>query len=428
MTLLCRTALSLVWLVLFAAVALAQEDLPTNVQVGSPLPDVMGVDLIGDVTDLNAVIGEKTVVFAFWSIYCSDCIRELDDLRSIRAEFPIEEVEVVAVNTDSAFPVSRIVNFLRRYEGVRGQALNVKHILDRDNKIVEQLGIRYIPLMVTVDSTGNVSSILSGYNHREDRSRLYQAMEQGRVALGAWSEGPKAKLRALLRGAGPDGLPLEWGSFHVEEGMALFGWYDTAGWSLDVTGKARRVSEVQRVETIVGDRLKIKLMNTALSSVGIRLPREGLTPYQIKGITIPESPMVSENRWFRLYQALSFSELYKTDQETALWVDDEYWAGLVGDVDLGRLRVQLKDMGFPYEPNYIKLATVSDYEFKPRLILKALKQYSYRVHSFQGDTILYFGTLEQLVDELERVRLPGMEFYVDEIGEMGGAGLRIEIF
>jgi thiol-disulfide isomerase/thioredoxin len=425
MTSLCRSIVALVWLVLLAAIAFAQEDMPLNVQVASPLPVVTGVDLSGNDVDLASVVGGKTVVLSFWSIYCSDCIRELDDLRAIRAEFPTEEVEVVAINTDSAFPVSRVANFLRRYEGVRGKTLNVKHILDRDNAIVDLLGIRYIPLMVTVDATGSVSSILSGYDHREDRTRLYQAMEQGRVALGAWSEGPKAKLRALLRGAGPDGLPVEWGSFRLEEGMSLFGWYDNSGWLLDISGKPDRDEEINRVEMVIGDRLQLKLMKTALASVGVRLPHDGFTPYQLKGLRIPESPMVSENRWFRLYQALSFSELYQIDHENSIWSDDEYWAGLVGDVDLGRLRAQLRGLEFPNEPLAYKLSTVSDYDFKPRMLFKMFKQTSYRVYSFEGETILYYGEMEQLLDELERLRLPGVEIFVEEIGE---TELRVEVF
>jgi len=72
---------------------------------------------------------------SFWSIHCRDCIRELDDLRSIRKEFASDEVTLVAVNADSGIPVARVEAFVQRYEAARGEALGVVHLLDRNAAI-----------------------------------------------------------------------------------------------------------------------------------------------------------------------------------------------------------------------------------------------------------------------------------------------------
>jgi thiol-disulfide isomerase/thioredoxin len=112
-----------------------------------------GVDLEGNPVDLGSYLGEATLVLSFWSIHCSDCIRELDDLRSIRREFPPEDVTVIAVNTDSGLPTGRIAGFMRRYEASRGP-LDVVHLLDREAIILDVLGIRYIPVLVVVDRSG----------------------------------------------------------------------------------------------------------------------------------------------------------------------------------------------------------------------------------------------------------------------------------
>ena len=82
---------------LFAAAASAQEGVPTGVSVGTALHTLAGVDLDGKPVKLQNYYGEGTMVLSFWSVHCTDCIRELDDLRSLRREFPAEQVSIVAV-------------------------------------------------------------------------------------------------------------------------------------------------------------------------------------------------------------------------------------------------------------------------------------------------------------------------------------------
>jgi thiol-disulfide isomerase/thioredoxin len=420
-----RVALALAALCFVAPVAFAVDDGPSGARVGSELPAISGVDLSEKPVDLKSLIGRKTIVLSFWSIYCSDCVREMDDLRSIRAEFPVEEVEVVAINTDSAFPVSRIASFVRRYEGARGAPLDVVHIVDRNEAIVKALGVRFIPLMITINKAGTVASVMGGYDRDQDKSRLYQALEQGSVSLGAWSEGLRGRLRSILRGSGPDGLPVEWGSFRVEEGMSLFGLYDNSGWRADVLGRSDHEAEVARVERVVRDRLRLSLMKDALGSIGIRVADDRESPFQARGITIPESPMDNTNRWRRLYQDLSFSDFFRVESNTGKWVGDEFWGVLVGDVELGRLRARLKELEFPSEPVGVKLTIVSDSDFKPRILLKSLRERSYRVHSFQGDSVQYYGTPEMALAEIKEITIPGMAIFAER--EEGGS-IRIEVF
>lgn len=419
------------WSVLFALLLLCaplargEEDIPTGARVGTPITSIAGVDLSEQPIDIKDLIGRKTIVLTFWSIYCSDCVRELDDLRSIRAEFPVEEVEVVAVNTDSTLPVSRIASFVRRYEGARGAALDVVHVLDRNDAIVKALGVRYIPLMLTVSKAGTVASVMGGYNPEQDRARLVQALEQGRIALGAWSEGLRGRLRSILRGVGPDGLPVEWGSFNVEEGLSLFGLYDGTGWRADIVGRANRDKEVERVERVVRDRLNITLMRDSLASIGLRLIVDRESPFQSRGVTVPESPLEAPNRWRRLYQDLDFKELFRVESTSGRWIGDEYWGVLVGDVELGRLRGRLRDLSFPKDPVTIPLSIVSDSDYKPRALLKIFREASYRVHSFQGETLLYFGTVDMALNEIKDISIPGIGIFAER--DPGG-GLRIEVF
>ncbi|MBE0616506.1 MAG: TlpA family protein disulfide reductase, partial [Proteobacteria bacterium] len=236
---------ALLTLVLSAA-GWAQEVVPSGIRTGEPLPALTGVDLEGNPVALSSFLGRGSVVLSFWSVHCTDCIRELDDLRSIRREFPPEEVAVVAVNTDSGLPVERVAGFVRRYESSRGP-LEVAHLLDRNASILTALGIRYIPVLVVLDRAGRVSSVFTGYQ-TEDRARVAQAMEEGRVALGAWSESLRGRVRTLLRGPAPGGGSVEWGTFRAEAGAPLFGLYDATGWIADAAGRRDRAGEAKRVE------------------------------------------------------------------------------------------------------------------------------------------------------------------------------------
>ncbi len=400
----------------------AQDDLPPGARVGTQLPPLAGVDLEGRPADLRGVLGRSTVVLSFWSIHCRDCIRELDDLKSIRREFPADQIVVVAVNTDSGLPVSRIEGFIRRYEAARGD-LGVVHLVDRDAAILNALGVRFIPLLVVADRAGRVTSVLTGYAP-EDRARVAQALDQGRVALGAWGEGLRGRLRTVLRSVGPGGSEVEWGTFRVEEGLPLFGLYDGRGWIADAAGRRDRAREAQRVEAAVAERLKVALLGEALASVGIRLPLPGRQPFRPGGLEVLEGPFQSKGPWRALYEALRFEELVRVGETSAAWVGDDYWAGLVGDVDLGKLRTRLESLGLPKEPRRILLEAVSDFDYKPRALLQRLRQGSYRLAAVQDEYLLYHGDPDRLVAELRA--LEGLPFKV--FAEVLGPGeVRVEI-
>jgi len=389
-------------LALMASVAAAQQAAPVGVQPGERLPPLNGVGLDGTPLDLGSLLGRTAVVLSLWSIHCTDCIRELDDLRAVVREFPRDEVTVVAVNTDSGMPVERIAGFVRRYEASRG-ALGVRHLLDRNAAVVESLAVTYIPVLVVVDRSGTVTSVLTGYGE-QDRPRLSQALEQGRgVALGVWGEGLRGRLRTLLRGQGPGGRMVEWGSFRVEAGMPLFGLYDASGWLADAAGRRDPAAERARVEEVVGDRLRIGLLHEAAASVGLRLPATISEEPREVGLRIPESPFAAPGPWPQLYRAVRFDELLRVEQRAGTWLGDEYWAGVVGDVDLGALRERLRDLGVPAEPLRVRVVTASDFDYKPRALLQALVRTSYRVQAVQGQEVVYYGDATRLAEELSRL-------------------------
>lgn len=426
-TLLRPLALVLLCAALFAPLSARAADVPRGIAIGSALPHVVGVDLSEQSVDVNRFLGAKTLVISFWSIYCSDCVRELDDLRAMRSEFSSEDVEIIAVNTDSAIPVARIASFVRRYEGARGASLGVVHMLDRDNSIVKAFGVTQIPLLITVDRSGMVTNVVGGYDPTLDRPRLLQALQQGAVTLGNWSGQIKSKLRTLLRETGPGGKPYEAASYRVEEAQALFGWRNAAGWIVpDPSDKNARDEEKKRIEKVVADRLKLNLMRSALATVGIQTPEPLKSVYDRNGISLPESPFVAETRWTRLYRTLAFDEMFITEARSALWVGEEYNAGLVANVDLDKLKTKLEYLSFTAPPVKLKLVLLSDYDFKSRAVLQKLKDLSWRFYTLVDETLTWHGTADDLVNELGEIKIPGLTIYA-EIAE-DGKMVRIEVY
>jgi hypothetical protein len=218
---------------------------------------------------------------------------------------------------------------------------------------------------------------------------------------------------------------VEWGSFRVEEGLPLFGLYDATGWIADVSGRRNREAEARRIEQVVAGRLKVRLLNEALASIGVRLPAPSDQPFRRDGVAVPESPFQGNGAWKRLYDAVRFDELYRSEQTSSSWVGDEYWAGFVGDVDLGQLRERVRALGFPEAPARLRLETVSDFDYKSRALLQRFRTASFRLQAIQGEYLLYYGDAEALAAELSgQVGLPFQVFA--EV--LDPASLRVEVY
>lgn len=399
---------------------------PAGIAVGSPLPTIRGTDLSGRPADLSRVAGVKTLVLSFWSIYCSDCVRELDDLRSMRGEFPVDEVEIVAVNTDGGISVGRIASFLKRYEGARGAPLAVTHLLDRDGSVVKNLGITQIPLLLTVDKAGIVTNVVGGYDSNLDRPRLLQAIQQGALSVGGWSGSMKGRLSTLLRETGPGGRSFETATYRIEESQGLFGWRDAAGWVADAAGRTDPEHEKKRVERLVAERLKLTLMRSALSTVGLQTPEPSRNVIDRGGIAIPESPFETDNRWSRLYRALAFDEAWRAESRAAMWIDDEYHGGLVASVDLDKLKDKLDRIGFTTQPVKVRLIPIADYDFKTRAVINELREKSWRFYTIVDDTVSWHGTAEELVMEINAIRISGLTIFAEAAEE--GQTVRVEVY
>lgn len=115
------------------------------------------IDLDGKPLDWASYKG-KVVLIDFWATWCSPCLKELPNIRSVKDEFASKGFEVLSINMDEDLPEAR--KFLtsnplpwKTYHSSDPAALGFK------SAVAKQLGINAIPFLVLVGTDGKVAAV-----------------------------------------------------------------------------------------------------------------------------------------------------------------------------------------------------------------------------------------------------------------------------
>ncbi len=124
-----------------------------------PSLQLQGID--GRTVTRADLIGGKVVLMAFWSVYCKACVEKFGALVKIRAKYPPDKLEVVSVNTDGEYALSRqvIADFVAGLERREAIRVNFPVYVDGGDKLAAALGISFLPAIITVDREGKVIGI-----------------------------------------------------------------------------------------------------------------------------------------------------------------------------------------------------------------------------------------------------------------------------
>jgi cytochrome oxidase Cu insertion factor (SCO1/SenC/PrrC family) len=109
----------------------------------------------------DQLIGQKVVLMAFWSVYCKACVEKFGSLVKIRAKYPPDRIEIVSVNTDGEYSLSRqvVAEFLAGLERREQIKINFPVFVEGGSKLAADLGIVFLPAIITVDREGKVIGI-----------------------------------------------------------------------------------------------------------------------------------------------------------------------------------------------------------------------------------------------------------------------------
>lgn len=124
--------------------------------IGEKASDFNLKDVKGGVFNLSSLRG-RVVILNFWATWCPPCRAEMPSLNNLYREFRNIGLEVVAVSTD------RSVSPVREY--LSKNPLDIKVLIDSDNRVSRQYKVFSIPTSFIIDRNG---IIIERYLGEED--------------------------------------------------------------------------------------------------------------------------------------------------------------------------------------------------------------------------------------------------------------------
>lgn len=136
------------------------QELPANLQL---------VDLQGQRTRIDSIIGTKTTIILFWASWCKPCLSELEALNDLKEEWQ-DKVTIVAISIDDARATTKVRSI------VRGKKWPFLIYLDSNQELYKRLNLTSIPCALVVRN-GTISWKHYGYmpgNENELLEKAYQ--------------------------------------------------------------------------------------------------------------------------------------------------------------------------------------------------------------------------------------------------------------
>lgn len=121
--------------------------------IGRPAPPIQLDTLDGQTFQLDKLRG-KVVVLDFWASWCGPCMKTMPQVDEIIAEFPADQVELVAVNLEE--PADRAQAAMERLK------LKTRVALDLDGVAARNYQASAIPQTVVIDRQGIVQYLFVG--------------------------------------------------------------------------------------------------------------------------------------------------------------------------------------------------------------------------------------------------------------------------
>ena len=95
------------------------------------------------------------VILNFWASWCKPCLEEFDSLTKLRAKYPSDQLQIVAINTDVEKQKIEITKIIKKYN------LNFSIVADQEGKIINDYMVEEIPISI-IFNKGKVFQVSRG--------------------------------------------------------------------------------------------------------------------------------------------------------------------------------------------------------------------------------------------------------------------------
>jgi len=373
-----------------------------TIQEGDSVPAFTGRNLDGDEVDVGAILGQKVVVLAFWSIYCKPCVEEISSLIRLQEEFGEDGLEVIGINADSELGVGRIRKFMSRFEDFEGKKINYEIIFDEENRISQLLGVGFLPTVLSVNTRGQVERIFIGFEEKSEEE-IFDGMQ------------------ALLPSRQEEAIVAEddTRTFTVEAVVPLCGFYNTLGWIGSFSGNRDLDQEIEKAQVIAQGKATKLILKEALLTIGINLAEDQeedgcFRPY---GVYLMEDPLEVRDNLTNLIRQLPHNRLIRTLETRDDFLGTEYRHSERASVNMVLLRDLLDTQEYRTTPQTVTFSIININKLDQARFEKILLQQSKYIGYFSFPTYTIFTTVENFSDEMEKLDLEGLKLFIEDTSE-----------
>ncbi len=376
------------------------QDLNT-VKEGDAVPAFKGRNLVGEEVDVGALLGKKVLVLAFWSIYCKPCVEEISSLVRLQEQLGGDKFQVIGINADSELGLGRIRTFVGRFEEFEKRRINYPLIFDEDSRISKQLGVGFLPTVLSVNLNGKIERIFTGFEEKSE-PEIFAGI---RRLLPLGEEGGEVAEDATI--------------FAVEAVVPLCGFYDSQGWkgsfqeNYDLQRETERIGEVAR-------RTALKTaLREALSSVGVNPLRgtQGEGCFTPHGVYLFDDPFKVQDCLTNLLAALPAEKLAKVLETQEDFFGDEYRVSQRIAVNIADLKTELENIKVQLTPRTITFSVVNLRKMDLAHFEKALVRQSRYIGVAGFPTYTVYTSTETFAAEVKGMDFGGLRLFIEEAEE-----------
>lgn len=130
-------------------------------------------NLEGEKVALESMLGKKSVVLIFWSLFCGPCQEELPLVDKLGKKYKEQGLEVLSINLDGKKRAKAVKKYMKK-KGYTFQVL-WEQVEGISYVTADAYGIQGTPTMVVIGKGGKVSFVHVGQEKEEKMEEVFQA-------------------------------------------------------------------------------------------------------------------------------------------------------------------------------------------------------------------------------------------------------------